>query len=89
MIEKILDNYYSKKLIKLFKDIEMDWYLDFNHIYSQDNILILVKRKKYSNKNWKEIARFKKEDSLIHLCNRKELEEYIRKLIRRYCEKEK
>lgn len=88
MIEKILDNYYSKKLDDFIKFIEREYFLDFKHIYTKNHILVQVKMKKYKNELFKEIMDFKKEDSFIHLCNRNKLEEHIKRLIKDYTEEE-
>jgi len=86
MIEKILDNYYSKKLDDFIKLVEMEYYLDFKHIYTKDSVLIQVKKKKYKDTLFVEIAHFKKENAFLHLCNRDKLEEHFEKLIKNYCE---
>ena len=84
LITKILDKYYSKKLDDFIKSIEFEYYLDFKHIYTKDNILIQVKKKKYKDELFTEIAHLQKKDSFIHLCNRDKLEEYIKRLIKDY-----
>lgn len=89
MIEKILDNYYSKKLDDFIKFIEMEYYLDFKHIYTKEYILIQVKKKKYKKELFKEIIHLRKKDSFTHLCNRNKLEEHIKKLINDYSKEER
>lgn len=88
MIEKILDNYYSKKLDDFIKFIEREYFLDFKHIYTKYEILIQVKKKKYKNELYKEIIHVRKANSLYFLCNKDDLKKYIKRLIKDYTEKE-
>ena len=89
IIEKILDKYYAKKLDDFVKFIELEYYLDFKHIYTKKDILIQVKEKRYNDDEYLEIIHLKKKDSFIHLCNRNKLEKYIKKIINEYGKKQR
>lgn len=84
LITKILDNYYTEKVDEFIKSIEMSWYLDFKHVYTKDKILVLVKKKKYNDKLFREIMHFQKKDSFTYLCDKEKLANTIDISIKEY-----
>lgn len=84
LITKILDNYYTEKLEDFIKQIEISWYLDFKHINTKDELLVLVKKKKYNDKLFREIMHFQKKDSFTYLCDKEKLAKNIDRLIKEY-----
>ena len=82
LFERILDNYFSKKVDNCIKQLEINYYLDFKHIYRRNCIIIYVKKKKYNTKEYVEICTIRKRDGALWLCKidelRKEIIEFIK-----------
>lgn len=84
MINKILDNYFTKKLLE-----EVKWSLivrDLDYKFEDDktSIWVKVKPKKYSNDFYSTIIQIRKEDSLEYLCNLDAFKKSIHKIIGDY-----
>lgn len=69
MIDKIIDNYISKKLIRCMKSWVLIYNLDFMTLEKNGIIKIYIKQKKYNNKQFKNILSFEKKDSILLLSN--------------------
>ena len=69
MIEKILDKYYTKKLVELiFNDIVI-YYIDKRVRYEKDFAIIDIKKRKYSEEYYKELVYISYGESLNTLIN--------------------
>ena len=84
MIEKILDNYYSKKLCMLIKDISKKWDLDKKTIIKKDTVKFLVKLKEYNDEQYKSLITVPKKEVFIYLCDYKMCVEDIENSIKNY-----
>ena len=70
IIDKILDNYYSKKLIeKIDIEIRGRFYCDIKVKESGEGYIVEIKRKELNNFKYEEIFRFLKKDALSNLVN--------------------
>lgn len=85
IIDKILDNYCSKKLTNVISKIIHSMF-DIDIIFCEDEISIVVKAKKriFNDKQYKQIYSFYKDDALSLLCNQNELKHYLIKMIEMY-----
>lgn len=68
-IDKIIDNYYTKKLLEETKWCFIVRDLDYKFIPHENNITIKTKKKKYSNKYYEGIAVIKKDEAVKYLLN--------------------
>lgn len=84
MIEKILDNYFTKKLLDRTKDIMMNYWLDYKFEKQGNAVFIKIKHKRFKNSLYCTIGAFLKDKSINKLCNFKEYEDYIKKGIKWY-----
>lgn len=89
MIDRILDNYYTKKLKKLLSRYMMGWFLDKRFIEEHEKISLLIKRPEYNDKQYKEVISFYKDNAFEYMCNQKEIENVLKELVERYCEEYK
>lgn len=89
MIDRILDNYYTKKLKKLLSRYMMGWFLDKRFIEEHEKISLLIKRPEYNDKQYKEVISFYKDNAFEYMCNQKEIENVLKELVKRYCEEYK
>lgn len=89
MIDRILDNYYTKKLKKLLSRYMMGWFLDKKFIEEHEKISLLIKRPEYNDKQYKEVISFYKDNAFEYMCNQKVIENVLKELVERYCEEYK
>lgn len=89
MIERILDNYYTKKLIQRLKFTSISYYLDFKYIYEKDRVLVQCKNKKYNDKLYKTIFCIIKKESILYLCDYVNLRTQFNEIIKDYIEENK
>lgn len=87
MIEKILDNYYTKKIIDKIKFYTMIYVLDFNYVFEKDRVLIECKNKKY--KDFTPIIQIDKKRAFSYLCDYDNFIKRIKRLIDDYCKENK
>lgn len=88
MLEKILDNYYTKKLLE-----EIKWNFivrNLNYKFEDDKyrVWIKIKPKKYSNDFYSTIIQINKDDALKYLCDLDNFRRQVDKIIIEY-QKEK
>ena len=91
MIEKILDNYYSKKLIRFIEDTLSEYMFAINvsiNIY-KNYIIIEIKRVEYNVAQYTQIYYFKKNNAFEFVCRSKELGEMLRSRVKKYLEENK
>lgn len=84
IIDKYLDNYYSKKLEKYIYSELLEWFIDNKFIYNDNHIQLLIKLPEYNDKQYQEILTFYKEEAIIHLCNQNELKKILKERIKNY-----
>lgn len=84
MIEKILDNYFTKKLLDRTKDIIIMYWLDYKFEKKGNEVIIKIKQKKFKNSLYCTIDMFFKDESINKLCNFEEYADYIKKGIEWY-----
>lgn len=91
MIEKILDNYYSKKLIQFIKDTLSDYICTINiKCFDYKNYMtIKIKRSEYNDEQYMQIYYFKKINAFEFMCRNKELGEMLRNRVKEYLEENK
>jgi hypothetical protein len=88
MIDRILDNYHTKKLLEEIKWFFIVRSLDYRFTSTTSEVRIEVKRKKYDKKYYTCIAHIQKNESLKYLCNLDKFRESLVKIIDDYNEKE-
>lgn len=88
IISKILDAYYTNKLIDYIKFVLNDFLIDVRTIKYKYLVVIKVKKPKYNDIQYKEIYRFSKEDAFTLMCMYKDVTTEILENINKYREKE-
>lgn len=86
MIDKILDNYYTKKFKKLLSRYMMEWFLDKRFIEEHERISLQIKRPEYNDMQYKEVIAFYKDQAFEYMCNQKQIEKVLREIVEKYCE---
>lgn len=89
MIERILNNYFQKKLINRLKFSLLIYYLDFKYIFTKNKISVQCKRKKYNDEEYVNVFKIDKEDCYYYLCNYEKFIANVKKLINDYYKEEK
>lgn len=89
MLEKILDKYYAKKLIKQMQSISLNWFLDFEFKIKKDKVIVSIKREKYKDKWYRDMMLIKSTDYLSYLCDYEKLRRTMTHYINRYLEIER
>lgn len=84
MIEKILNNYFTKKLLEEIKWSFKVRNLDYRFKNEKYRILIEVKQKKYSNEYYDAIIQIDKEDSFRYMCDLDNFTKQIDEIIDEY-----
>ncbi len=86
MIERILDNYYTKKLKRYLDRILMIYYIDHRYIETNENLELQIKKLEYNDEQYKSITTYKKKDIFIHLCNTDDLYAILKSRLDKYAE---
>lgn len=86
MIEKILDKYYSKKLMEFLDRQLLEWFIDKRYLIKDTYVSLQIKKCKYNDSEYKEIITFAKKDAFIYLCNQSELKKVLRQCVQGYFE---
>jgi hypothetical protein len=89
MIEKILDNYYSKRLIDKLKMTECIYCLDFKNIIEKNEVVVYCKIRKYKDKNYTRIMNFPKKYVFYYLSNYDNFRNDIEECIKEYYKEER
>lgn len=84
VIDRILNNYYSKKLEEYIDRELLEWFIDKKFIYNDNHIQLLIKLPEYNDKQYQEILTFFKEEAIIYLCNQNELKKVLKDRIKTY-----
>lgn len=86
MIDKILDNYYTRK-IKYYVQVLCNYRLyrlDLKYEIKNDYLKMYAKKKKYNKKQYQIVFSISKKDSLLYLVEIKDLLEQINKFLDNY-----
>ena len=84
MIEKILDNYYSKQATKIIIDLLFFWDIDYKIEETKKKVKILVKNKKLNENQYQVMFEFSKDRAFFVLLDRNNLKEAIDKRMGKY-----
>lgn len=84
MIERILDNYYKKKLFEIIKEDFMIFNIDIRFKSKNHFTNIQIKKKEYDDKKYLSIASIYDKNIFIRLIDYKGFEKYLKDLILNY-----
>ena len=87
MIDKILNNYYTKKLIEETKWCFIVRGLDYKFVNEGNRVIVEVNQKKHDKKYYEAIARIEKDEAFKYLCNLEKYKEILAKIINDYTDK--
>ena len=88
MIDRILDNYYTKKLLEEIRWCFIVRGLDYRFTCNKEEARIEVKKEKYDKKYYSLVAHIQKDESLKYLCNLDKFKESLVNILNDYNEKE-
>lgn len=87
LLTKILDNYYSNKLVQFVKmEIISKYVVDIKHFNHKNYIEISIKRTQYNNKQYRVVFRFNKQDAFEFICRQQELSKKVLNNAKNYLE---
>ena len=89
MVRKIIDDYYTDILYKHIEYIFLFFMMDSYIEIDKDNVIVYGKDMRFTNNYYKQFMVFKKNMSLDYLIDFKELEENLKKQIKKYKEEMK
>ena len=84
MIEKILDNYYSKQETKIIMDLLFFWNIDKKVEKTKKKVKIKIKNKKLNEEQYQVIFEFNKDRALFVLLDYDNLKKEIDKRMEKY-----
>lgn len=88
MIEKILDKYYTKKVVEQLLDNLLFFYrLDHKVCWTNKKVLIKVKRKQHKKEYYKEIFNIHYSDALFYFTHIEDVIKGFKENIKLYLEK--
>ena len=85
IIDKILNNYFTKKLLKEIKWDFIVRNLDYKFDFEKYRVWVKCKPKKYKDEEYTTIIHIDKDDSLKYLCDLDNFRTEINKIIIEYC----
>ena len=88
MIEKILNNYFTRKLLAEVKWCFIIRNLDYKFEDEKTHIYIKVKPEKYDDKFYSTIACIRKDDAFRYMCDLDNFMKQIRKIVEEYQKEE-
>lgn len=88
MLENIINNYFTKALIRCFKTVALKRGIDLYIEKSKNEISIYAKDRKYTENLYKKIMVFDKSASIYYLCNLKDVKKEFDKVLQEYQRKE-
>lgn len=86
MVEKILNNYFSKKLIEVFRTTALLRNIDLHIIPRKEKVTIYAKDRRFVDNYYKQVFEFKKEASIYYLSNILEAKKEFDKVLKYYQE---
>lgn len=85
ILSKILDNYYSNKLVQIVKmKIISNYIVDIKQFNYKNYIEIRIKKTCYNDKEYIVIFRFNKQDAFEWICRQQELSKKLSDEVLRY-----
>ncbi len=84
IIDRILDNYYSKKLEKYIYIELLVYLIDTKFVCNDDKFQLLIKLPEYNDEQYQEILTFFKDEAIIHLCNQNEVKQVLKDRVKEY-----
>lgn len=89
-IDKILDNYYSRKLVnKIENCIRFTYDLDIQTLWEDNLVRVKIKNKKYKDDHYYSIFIFECDNALTYLIRFSELDKTLKHAIDYYLDNEK
>ena len=89
MLEKILDRYYIKKVVKeIIKMLRM-YFISFRFVYEKDVIRIFIKKHYYDDTMYELIGSLDKKRGFVYLSNIKRVNKELQKEIDKYFKEHK
>jgi hypothetical protein len=88
MIEKILNNYFARKLLEEIKWSFIVRDLDYRFKDDKYNVFVETKQKKYANEYYRPIICINKKESFRYMCDLDEFRKHIDKIIEEYRKEE-
>ena len=87
ILSKILDNYYSNKLVQ-FVEMELisKYFVDIKRFNHKNYIEIRIKRTHYNDKQYTVVFRFNKQDAFEFMCRQQELSKKVLNNAKNYLE---
>ena len=87
LLSKMLDNYYSNKLVQFVKmEIISKYIVDIKHFNHKNYIEIRIKRTQYNDKQYTVVFRFNKQDAFKFMCRQQELSKKVLNNTKKYLE---
>lgn len=86
MIEKILDRYYTKKVVDQIKSNMIIYMIDKKFEYKNNCLTVYVKEKQFKDKYYWFIFKMRYEDSIYYLIHIEDVVKEIHKQIKYYLE---
>jgi len=87
LLSKILDNYYSNKLVQFVEmEIISKYIVDIKRFNHKNYIEIRIKRTQYNDEQYMVIFRFNKQDAFEFMCRQQELSKKVLNNAKNYLE---
>ena len=84
IIDKIMDDYYTKKLKAELSHYLLNWFVDKKFVETNECVQLQIKKQEFNDKQYKTIFSFWKEDAFRYLCMQETLKERIYELVDDY-----
>lgn len=90
MIEKLLDNYYTKVLKELMRQFMNGYYLDHKFEELNGAVHLFIKKPEYNDEQYVSIYGFWKDEAIYELCQFETLtRKHLTEAVKRYGEETK
>lgn len=87
LLSKMLDNYYSNKLVQFVEmEIISKYIVDIKQFNHKNYIEISIKKTQYNDKQYIVVFRFNKQDAFEFMCRQQELSKKVLNNVRNYLE---
>ena len=84
MLERILDNYFMKKLRKCISSYLLNWYIDHRYINKNDYVELQIKKPHYKEETYTTIYGFYIHNSLYYLLDIEQIRKDIKDNVNKY-----
>lgn len=89
IITKILDKYYSKKLIdEILQSLRFTFDLDFRTEYNKDKVRLYIKKRKYKDEEYYQLYYFRYEEAFNNLLRIDKVKSAMRECVEMYLKEE-